>query len=94
MLLCLQMLTKTFRGMLYRCGSQSYKHFPSPEDLKKKILISTKPPKEYLESQAVQVVSRTPVDHKETSWRRPASVRTDLTGNANDFASSLSLSLL
>uniref|UniRef100_A0A1J3IN21 Phosphoinositide phospholipase C n=1 Tax=Noccaea caerulescens TaxID=107243 RepID=A0A1J3IN21_NOCCA len=68
-----KMLTKTFRGMLYRCGSQSYKHFPSPEELKKKILISTKPPKEYLESQAVQVVSRTPVDHKETSWRRPAS---------------------
>lgn len=66
------MLTRTFRGMLFRSDSESCKNFPSPEELKKKILISTKPPKEYLESQAIQSSRRTPVD-RATSW----SVRTD-----------------
>jgi phosphatidylinositol phospholipase C delta len=42
------MVTKTFGAMLYRPESEYIKEFPSPESLKKKILISTKPPKEYL----------------------------------------------
>lgn len=88
------MLTKTFRGMLFRRGSESSMHFPSPEELKKKILISTKPPKEYLESQSQTVqTSRAPMD-KETSWSRPASVRSDLTRNEKDFANIDTLSLL
>ncbi|CAF2032993.1 hypothetical protein Bca4012_081177 [Brassica carinata] len=62
-----KMLTRTFRGMLFRSDSESCKNFPSPEELKKKILISTKPPKEYLESQAIQSSRRTPVD-RATSW--------------------------
>ncbi|KAJ0021109.1 hypothetical protein Pint_32541 [Pistacia integerrima] len=43
------MVTNTFGNMLYypKYGD----HFPSPNELKKKILISTKPPKEYLETQ-------------------------------------------
>lgn len=72
------MLTKTFRGMLFRCGSESFKHFPSPEELKKRILISTKPPKEYLQSHTLRT-TETPMV-KETSWNRPTSVRrSDLT---------------
>lgn len=88
------MLTKTFRGMLFRCGSESWKHFPSPEELKKKILISTKPPKEYLESKTVQT-TRTPMV-KETSWSRVASVRiSDLTPpSGNDFANIHKFNLL
>ncbi|XP_062172471.1 phosphoinositide phospholipase C 2-like isoform X2 [Alnus glutinosa] len=43
-----KMVTKTFGAMLYRPESEYIKEFPSPESLKKKILISTKPPKEYL----------------------------------------------
>ncbi|XP_062173233.1 phosphoinositide phospholipase C 2-like isoform X1 [Alnus glutinosa] len=43
-----KMVTKTFGAMLYRAESEYIKEFPSPESLKKKILISTKPPKEYL----------------------------------------------
>lgn len=71
------MLTKTFRGMLFRWGSESSRHIPSPEELQKKILISTKPPKEYLESQSQTVqISTTPMV-RETSWSRPASVRSD-----------------
>ncbi|XP_031271141.1 phosphoinositide phospholipase C 2-like isoform X1 [Pistacia vera] len=44
-----KMVTNTFGKMLYypKYGD----HIPSPNELKKKILISTKPPKEYLETQ-------------------------------------------
>ncbi|KFK30454.1 hypothetical protein AALP_AA7G263300 [Arabis alpina] len=66
-----KMLSKTFRGMLFLWGSESSRHFPSPEELKKKIIISTKPPKEYLESQSVNT-SRTSMD-KEISWSKPSS---------------------
>lgn len=43
------MVTKTFGELLYRSESH-LKEFPSPESLKKKILISTKPPKELHEA--------------------------------------------
>lgn len=39
----LQMITQTFGEMLYYHDSESCKEFPSPEELKGKILISTKP---------------------------------------------------
>ncbi|KAG5409036.1 hypothetical protein IGI04_005355 [Brassica rapa subsp. trilocularis] len=45
-----KMITQTFGDMLYYHDSESCKEFPSPEELKGKILISTKPPKEYLEA--------------------------------------------
>eukprot|EP00257_Ricinus_communis_P026890 XP_025014304.1 phosphoinositide phospholipase C 2-like isoform X2 [Ricinus communis] len=44
------MVTETFGEMLFCPKSDQMDKFPSPETLKKKILISTKPPKEYLES--------------------------------------------
>lgn len=52
------MVTKTFGEMLYSTDQTgNLEQFPSPESLKKKVLISTKPPKEYLErhTQGVQV---------------------------------------
>ncbi|XP_042389946.1 phosphoinositide phospholipase C 6-like [Zingiber officinale] len=45
-----KMVTETFGEMLYYPDSDIRKEFPSPESLKKRIIISTKPPKEYLES--------------------------------------------
>ncbi|KAL0824219.1 hypothetical protein Bca101_047896 [Brassica carinata] len=45
-----KMITQTFGDMLYYHDSECCKEFPSPEELKGKILISTKPPKEYLEA--------------------------------------------
>jgi phosphatidylinositol phospholipase C delta len=45
-----KMITQTFGDMLYYHDSQGCQEFPSPEELKEKILISTKPPKEYLEA--------------------------------------------
>nr|ABU53666.1 phospholipase C [Torenia fournieri] len=46
-----QMLTQTFGEMLFCPESDCLSEFPSPEDLKHRVIISTKPPKEYLEAQ-------------------------------------------
>ncbi|KAJ9188902.1 hypothetical protein P3X46_000257 [Hevea brasiliensis] len=45
-----EMITQTFGDILFSPGSECLKEFPSPEFLKKRIIISTKPPKEYLEA--------------------------------------------
>ncbi|MCD7462749.1 Phosphoinositide phospholipase C 4 [Datura stramonium] len=47
-----QMLTETFGEMLFVPESDTLKECPSPEELKHRIIISTKPPKEYLEASA------------------------------------------
>ncbi|PIN25453.1 Phosphoinositide-specific phospholipase C [Handroanthus impetiginosus] len=49
-----QMLSQTFGKMLFYPESDCLKEFPSPEDLKHRIIISTKPPKEYLEAQTIR----------------------------------------
>ena len=46
------MITRTFESMLYYPESDCLSEFPSPESLKHRIIISTKPPKEYLESRS------------------------------------------
>ncbi|KAL5200722.1 hypothetical protein ABZP36_021925 [Zizania latifolia] len=45
-----EMLVETFGDLLYIPSSDPLNEFPSPEALKKKIIISTKPPQEYKES--------------------------------------------
>ncbi|XP_016468111.1 phosphoinositide phospholipase C 6-like [Nicotiana tabacum] len=45
-----EMVTQTFGEMLYYPQSECLEEFPSPERLKNRIILSTKPPKEYLES--------------------------------------------
>ncbi|ESQ42507.1 hypothetical protein EUTSA_v10013134mg [Eutrema salsugineum] len=49
-----KMVSKTFGGTLFRCTDEHIQSFPSPELLKNKIVISTKPPKEYLQTQISQ----------------------------------------
>lgn len=44
------MVTRTFEDLLYYPEGEGLVEFPSPESLKHKIIISTKPPKEYLDS--------------------------------------------
>lgn len=44
------MITETFGDMLYYPQTECLAEFPSPESLKHRIIISTKPPKEFLES--------------------------------------------
>jgi phosphatidylinositol phospholipase C delta len=45
-----EMVTSTFGEMLFCPEADCLKEFPSPESLKKRIIISTKPPKEYLKT--------------------------------------------
>ncbi|OEL38102.1 Phosphoinositide phospholipase C 2 [Dichanthelium oligosanthes] len=47
-----KMIKETFGDMLYISESETMAEFPSPEDLKGKIIISTKAPKEYLQSKS------------------------------------------
>ncbi|WCJ19878.1 Phosphoinositide phospholipase C 4 [Euphorbia peplus] len=49
-----EMITQTFGDILFTPGSECLKEFPSPESLKKRIIISTKPPKEYLEAKDIR----------------------------------------
>ncbi|KAL9254107.1 Phosphoinositide phospholipase C 2-like protein [Drosera capensis] len=49
-----QMLIDTFGDMLFLPGSETFQRLPSPEKLKNRIIISTKPPKEYLEAKDVK----------------------------------------
>ena len=48
------MLHETFEDFLFYPTSESLEEFPSPEELKMRIIISTKPPKEFLESKIVK----------------------------------------
>lgn len=48
-----QMITQTFGAMLYSPESECLKEFPSPEELKYRIIISTKPPKERREKKGI-----------------------------------------
>ncbi|KAL3653476.1 1-phosphatidylinositol phosphodiesterase [Castilleja foliolosa] len=48
-----EMITQTFGDMLF-CPDSDLKDFPSPESLKKRVMISTKPPKEYLHAKDVK----------------------------------------
>jgi len=47
------MVIETFGDMLYYPGSETLKEFPCPEDLKTRIILSTKPPKGYLDSRKI-----------------------------------------
>ncbi|CAN1811497.1 Phosphoinositide phospholipase C 2 [Linum perenne] len=49
-----EMVTQTFGDILFMPGSECLKEFPSPESLKRRIIISTKPPKEYLTAKDAQ----------------------------------------
>ncbi|KAJ9160325.1 hypothetical protein P3X46_025736 [Hevea brasiliensis] len=56
-----ELVTQTFGGMLYYPESDFLVEFPSPESLKHRIIISTKPPKEYLESSGIKMKGCSPV---------------------------------
>ena len=46
------MVTRVFGELLYRNDAENLELFPSPESLKRRILISTKPPKDYLDNES------------------------------------------
>lgn len=61
------MVTHTFGDMLFCPGSDCLKEFPSPESLKKRIIISTKPPKEYLKTKEVKEKESNPDKEKDVA---------------------------
>ncbi|CAM8955363.1 unnamed protein product [Rhodiola kirilowii] len=46
-----EMVTEIFGKLLFYPESDCLKDFPSPEELKKRVILSTKPPKEYIDSE-------------------------------------------
>ncbi|KAF6153631.1 hypothetical protein GIB67_027498 [Kingdonia uniflora] len=48
-----EMVTQTFGDILFTPGSELLAELPSPESLKHRVIISTKPPKEYLQSKSI-----------------------------------------
>ncbi|KAK1284431.1 Phosphoinositide phospholipase C 2 [Acorus calamus] len=60
-----EMVTQTFGDMLFYPKSDGRKEFPSPEELKMRITLSTKPPKEYLEAKIVKDKDSGPISVKE-----------------------------
>ncbi|GMI92216.1 phosphatidylinositol-specific phospholipase C4 [Hibiscus trionum] len=68
-----QMVMQTFGNMLFYPESDCVKEFPSPEELKHRIIISTKPPKEYLEDKSLsnrRSNSQKDKDSDEETWGR------------------------
>lgn len=61
------MITQTFGDILFSPGSECLREFPSPESLKRRVIISTKPPKEYLQAKDVKVKQSDPNKGKGSS---------------------------
>ncbi|XP_015579164.1 phosphoinositide phospholipase C 2 [Ricinus communis] len=59
-----EMVTQTFGEILFSPGSVCLTEFPSPELLKKRIVISTKPPKEYLDDKEIKEMKSDPKSEK------------------------------
>jgi phosphatidylinositol phospholipase C delta len=69
--LCVQMINETFGDMLYSPECECLEEFPSPEELKYRIIISTKPPKEYLKAESGKdkgIKSRKDKDSDDDTW--------------------------
>ncbi|XP_028803761.1 phosphoinositide phospholipase C 6-like [Neltuma alba] len=64
-----QMVTQIFGDALYYPEIDGMAEFPSPESLKDRILISTKPPKEYLESECSSPTGLMDEPETDGKWR-------------------------
>lgn len=64
------MLTETFGEVLYCSDLDAIKKLPSPEKLKHRVIISTKPPKEYLEdkTEIIQNNMSSRKDYEDSPW--------------------------
>lgn len=54
------MISETFEETLFLPDSECFKELPSPESLKQRVMISTKPPKEYNEAKDAKEDSQGP----------------------------------
>lgn len=89
-----EMVTEIFGEILFTPPvGESLKEFPSPNSLKRRIIISTKPPKEYKEGKDVEVVQKGKDLGDEEVWgrevpsfiqRNKSEAKDDLDGNDDD----------
>ncbi|KAH9702488.1 phosphoinositide phospholipase C 6 [Citrus sinensis] len=75
-----EMITQIFGKMLYFPESNKLAEFPSPESLKQRIIISTKPPKEYLEKDHVSASTKL----RDASFDDASTNSSDLEGYDSD----------
>lgn len=61
------MVTQVFGDMLYCPESDGLDEFPSPNELKHKIILSTKPPKEYLHTNTNKVGKTSALQERDSS---------------------------
>ncbi|KAH7549884.1 hypothetical protein JRO89_XS13G0099100 [Xanthoceras sorbifolium] len=76
-----QMIIQTFADMLYYSESECLKELPSPEELKYRIIISTKPPKDKLDAKSINGRKHKRKDSNEYVSKEEPS---DLTSNQAD----------
>ncbi|PIA59419.1 hypothetical protein AQUCO_00400357v1 [Aquilegia coerulea] len=62
-----KMVTQTFRDMLFYPGSECLEEFPSPNSLRNRIIISTKPPKVYKETTSLEEKKNYPRNEKKST---------------------------
>lgn len=62
------MVLEVFGDMLYYPESKHLQEFPSPEALKGRVMLSTKPPKEYLEAKGGTIKDREKGEREEAAW--------------------------
>ncbi|KAG8390112.1 hypothetical protein BUALT_Bualt01G0049700 [Buddleja alternifolia] len=66
-----EMITQTFGDMLFSPGQECLREFPSPESLKRRVIISTKPPKEYLQAKDVKAQETDSKKGKDSTKEEP-----------------------
>ncbi|CAI9772231.1 unnamed protein product [Fraxinus pennsylvanica] len=83
-----EMIKETFGDMLFCPGEECLKEFPSPESLKKRVMISTKPPKEYLQAKDAKAKESGSNKGKDSSeeeaWGREFSFKTKIDDDDGD----------
>ncbi|CAH1424962.1 unnamed protein product [Lactuca virosa] len=62
-----KMVTETFGEILFTPKTESLAEFPSPESLKRRVIISTKPPKEYLKAKEAKPSGNSSQKEKDSS---------------------------
>ncbi|XP_027159957.1 phosphoinositide phospholipase C 2-like [Coffea eugenioides] len=84
-----EMINETFGDMLFVPGSDGLREFPSPESLKRKVMISTKPPKEYLEAKDLSGEQNEVKEGKQSAeaepWGREISINKSRTNDEDDL---------
>ncbi|KAM3320400.1 phosphoinositide phospholipase C 6 [Capsicum chacoense] len=81
-----ELVIQVFGEMLYYPESECVEEFPSPEELKHRIILSTKPPKEYLESKHQREIEiASPVNKDSVEGEILVNETSEITGHEADY---------